>query len=114
VNLSIHDWSSLPGLLPHADLLVNTTPIGMHPHPNASPLTDEEAKLLRSGAIAYDLIYIPSPTQFLRQAQAQGAIAIDGLEMLVQQGAKALELWLEQPAPVDVMRRSLKDHLGLI
>ena len=43
----------------------------------------------------------------------RGAIAIDGLEMLVQQGAAALELWLQQSVPVDVMRDSLRQHLGL-
>ncbi|MCY7285131.1 MAG: shikimate dehydrogenase, partial [Cyanobacteria bacterium CAN_BIN43] len=51
------------------------------------------------------------PTQFLRQAQGRGAIAIDGLEMLVQQGAVALELWLNQPAPVEIMRQALLNHL---
>ena len=68
---------------------------------------------LSPGAIVYDLIYIPNPTKFLQQAQERGAIAIDGLEMLVQQGAAALELWLQQSVPVDVMRYSLHKHLGL-
>lgn len=113
VNLSVRDWSELPNLLPQTDLLVNTTPVGMHPHTNASPLREDEARLVQAGAIAYDLIYIPSPTQFLQQATQQGAIAIDGLEMLVQQGAKALELWLDQPAPVDVMRQAVKQRLGI-
>jgi shikimate dehydrogenase len=93
--------------------LVNTTPIGMHPYINASPLRDMDAQLLKDSAIAYDLIYIPSPTQFLQQAKRQGAIAIDGLEMLVQQGAAALELWLDQTAPVEVMRQALKRQLGV-
>jgi shikimate dehydrogenase len=112
-NLSVHTWPTLPSLLPHTDLLVNTTPIGMHPYINASPLRDMDAQLLKDSAIAYDLIYIPSPTQFLQQAKRQGAIAIDGLEMLVQQGAAALELWLDQTAPVEVMRQALKRQLGV-
>jgi len=70
-------------------------------------------KMLQPGAIAYDLIYVPKPTLFLQQATQQGAIAIDGLEMLVQQGAAALEIWLQQPAPIEVMRRSLQQHLNL-
>jgi shikimate dehydrogenase len=113
VNVQIHTWANLPNLLPHADLLVNTTPIGMSPHVDRSPLNAKEAECLAPNAIVYDLIYTPSPTVFLQQAAEQGAIAIDGLEMLVQQGAAALEIWLQQPVSVDVMRRSLKQHLGL-
>jgi shikimate dehydrogenase len=110
-NLSIHTWNELPDLLPQAHLLVNTTPIGMHSQAAASPLEMEGLTLLPPGAIAYDLIYTPRPTRFLQLAAAQGAIAIDGLEMLVQQGAAALELWLQRPVPVQVMRQALITHL---
>ncbi len=101
----------LPDLIAGADLLVNTTPVGMHPHVEQSPLSLDEISLLAKGAIAYDLIYTPRPTQFLQQAKQQGAIAIDGLEMLVQQGAAALKIWLQQPAPADIMRQALLQHL---
>ncbi|MHC5828437.1 MAG: shikimate dehydrogenase, partial [Nostoc sp.] len=94
--------------------LVNTTPIGMYPKVDESPLSVEEIASLPTGAIAYDLIYIPKPTQFLEQAEKQGAIVIDGLEMLVQQGVAALKIWLQQETiPVEVMRQALKEDLGL-
>ena len=109
--LKIHNWENLSGLLPSADLLVNTTPIGMSPHTDASPVSEELMSGLKEGAIAYDLIYTPSPTKFLSLAGDRGATAIDGLEMLVQQGAAALEIWLQQPVPVDIMCRSLKEEL---
>ena len=113
-NLQVHQWEELPKLIPQANLLVNTTPIGMYPKVNESPLSVEEIANLPKGAIAYDLIYIPKPTQFLEQAEKQGAIAIDGLEMLVQQGAAALKIWLQQEiVPVEVMREALQKHLGL-
>jgi shikimate dehydrogenase len=112
VNLSTHLWDELSNLLPHAQLVVNTTPIGMAPHPNVSPLTPEEGSLLPPNAIAYDLIYTPRPTQFLQTAKAHGAVTIDGLEMLVQQGAVGLKQWLQQAVPVNVMRQSLLDYLG--
>ncbi|BBD67145.1 shikimate 5-dehydrogenase [Nostoc commune NIES-4072] len=113
-NLQVHQWEELPKLIPQANLLVNTTPIGMYPKVNESPLSVEEITNLPKGAIAYDLIYIPKPTQFLKQAQKQGAIAIDGLEMLVQQGVAALKIWLQQEiVPVEVMREALQNHLGL-
>jgi shikimate dehydrogenase len=106
-------WDDLAMLLPTTQLIINTTPIGMYPLVDQSPVDPALLAQLSPGAIAYDLIYIPKPTLFLQQATEQGAIAIDGLEMLVQQGAAALEIWLQQPAPVEVMRRSLQEHLGL-
>lgn len=112
-RLKIHNWDSLSSLIPAADLLVNTTPVGMSPHPNASPVEESLMQKLKQNAIAYDLIYTPNPTQFLKLAQAQGAKTLDGLEMLVQQGVVALEIWLQQSVPVDVMRDSLKEYLGL-
>jgi shikimate dehydrogenase len=114
ITLKVHSWEELPELIPQADLLVNTTPVGMYPHVEQSPVDAAVMRRLKDGAIAYDLIYTPNPTQFLRQAKEQGAIAIDGLEMLVQQGAVALEIWLRQTPPVDVMRQSLQRHLGLL
>lgn len=111
VKLHVHPWEKLPNLIAQADLLVNTTPVGMYPHVGQSPLRAAEMAQLTPGAIAYDLIYTPSPTLFLQQAQQQGAIAIDGLEMLVQQGAAALKIWLQQPVPVNIMRQALQQHL---
>lgn len=113
-NLQVHQWEELSKLIPEANLLVNTTPIGMYPKVDESPLSVEEIASLPTGAIAYDLIYIPKPTQFLEQAEKQGVIAIDGLEMLVQQGVAALKIWLQQETvPVEVMRQALREDLGL-
>lgn len=111
--LTVQPWTALATLLPQADLVINTTPLGMSPQIAASPLSADLAATLNPQAIAYDLIYTPSPSQFLKQAAQQGLQTIDGLEMLVQQGAAALEIWLGQPAPVDIMRRSLRQALKL-
>ena len=110
--LTVHLWQEIPDLIADTDLLVNTTPIGMHPHVHASPIDAQVMAKLSPSAIAYDLIYKPNPTLFLQQAQAQGASTIDGLEMLVQQGAAALKIWLQQTPPVEVMRQALQQHLG--
>jgi shikimate dehydrogenase len=111
--LKIHNWNNLSSLIPAADLLVNTTPVGMSPNAETSPVEASLMQKLKPKAIAYDLIYTPNPTQFLKLAQAQGIMAIDGLEMLLQQGVVALQIWLQQPVPVEVMRDSLKEYLGL-
>jgi shikimate dehydrogenase len=111
--LATHTWEELPQLLPQSSLLVNTTPVGMYPNVDEMPVSAAEMAALPAGAIVYDLIYTPNPTQFLKAARSTGAIAIDGLEMLVGQGAAALQIWLQQPVPVSVMRQSLRQHLGL-
>jgi shikimate dehydrogenase len=109
-NLRVHTWNSLPSLLEIAGLVVNATPIGMAQDPN-TPVSETEMALLPQNAIAYDLIYTPRPTQFLKLASARGLKTIDGLEMLLNQGAIALEFWLEQPVPIDVMHQALLNRL---
>jgi shikimate dehydrogenase len=114
VQLQTHLWDKLPTLMDRENLLlINSTPIGMYPQTEATPVSEELMSKLTASAIVYDLIYTPRPTKFLALAQrVEGVRAIDGVEMLVRQGAVALELWLEQTAPVDIMRQALLDRLG--
>ncbi len=105
-------WSALATVLPQTRLVVNATPLGLATHGEATPLTAAELASLPGGAIAYDLIYRPRPTRWLRLAQAQGCLSLDGAEMLVQQGAAALQLWLDQPVPVQAMREALLARLA--
>ena len=85
----------------------------MHPHIEDSPISAELMRGLQPGAIVYDSIYTPSPTKFLQLAKDSGAIAIDGVEMLVNQGAVAFEWWLSETAPVEIMRQALLDRLKI-
>lgn len=73
----------------HAQLLVNATPVGTFPNNE----TVIESELLHDGLIVYDLVYNPLKTELLRGAEARGARIINGLEMLIYQGLKALEIW---------------------
>jgi shikimate dehydrogenase len=109
-EINIYTWEELGELISTTELLINTTPLGMYPLTEATPVEEELMKKLQPGAIAYDLIYTPTPTKFLKLAQQQGAIAIDGLEMLVQQGAEALKLWVGENPPVEIMRESLESR----
>lgn len=109
--LRIAPWDQGADLLPEAALVVNTTPVGMDPHGDQSPLAPEVLARLPGAAIAYDLIYTPRPTRFLQLAQAQGLQTFDGVEMLVQQGAAALEKWIPRSAPVEIMRTTLLAHI---
>lgn len=110
-NLRVHPWTSIPHLLEVAGIVINATPIGMASDPN-TPISEAEMNLLPNHAIAYDLIYTPRPTKFLQIATARGLKAIDGLEMLINQGACGLEFWLDQPVPIEIMRQALFQHLA--
>ncbi|MGF1570539.1 MAG: shikimate dehydrogenase [Nodosilinea sp.] len=110
--LTVQPWDNLAALLPGADLIVNTTPVGMHTTAGQSPLSSAELALVPATTLVYDLIYTPRPTQLLTLAAQAGLTSLDGLEMLVQQGAAALEIWLGQPVPVETMRRALVEWLG--
>lgn len=116
LSLRIHEWSDLSSLLAVAGIVINTTPVGMTNqianHPD-TPISATQMQLIPPGAIAYDLIYTPRPTQFLKLAAARGLIAIDGLEMLLHQGAIALEFWVGRQAPIAVMHQALLDAIGL-
>ncbi|MFC1996884.1 shikimate dehydrogenase [Chloroflexota bacterium] len=84
-------------------LIVNTTPIGMHPNENASPWPPEIS--LPKNAAIYDLVYNPRETLLVKQARAVGLLASTGMGMLVEQAALAFERWTELEAPRNVMRQ---------
>ncbi len=107
----------LGAALASADLVVNTTPVGMAAagDPAAaerSPLRADQIAALSPATTVYDLIYTPRPTALLRLARQQGCRSIDGLEMLVQQGAASLRLWSGlQEMPVIAMRAAALGRL---
>lgn len=88
--------------LPHADLVINATSMGMLSTADAMPW-DENVSFTQS-QVVYDLIYNPEKTKLLKKAEADGAKAINGLGMLVHQGALAFTIWTGHEAPVQVMK----------
>jgi shikimate dehydrogenase len=92
-----------------ADLLANATPIGTGDL-DASPLP--AGVRLPAGLTVFDLVYRPRRTALLRQAAEQGCRTVEGIEMLVEQGARSFSLWTGRPAPVDVMRAAAYAALG--
>jgi shikimate dehydrogenase len=101
----------LDGVAVEADLIVNSTSIGMaHAEDHGrSPLATAS---LPSGILVYDMVYTPAETPLMRQATEAGALGIGGLWMLVYQGAAAFELWTAKPAPVSVMYRAAEIALS--
>ena len=94
----------------NAEIIINCTPIGMHPHVVASPLPPGVA--LGAGTVVFDTIYNPSRTRLLREAAAAGCRTVSGVDMFVYQAAAQFELWVHRPAPRDVMRRAVLRQLG--
>lgn len=92
-----------------ADIVINTTSVGMYPHIDDTPM---DTQLLRPGMIVSDLIYNPLRTRLLLESLERGCTIHGGLGMFVNQGAYALEYWTGQPAPTDVMRRTILESLG--
>ncbi len=99
-SLTIPQFPNSP-LTISPDLIVNTTPLGMWPHVDASPWPADLP--FPAGALVYDLVYRPQRTLFLQQAAAAGCAVQGGLEMLAAQGAAAFELWTGQKPPLEVM-----------
>jgi shikimate dehydrogenase len=93
---------SLERYASEVDLLVNTTTVGMWPHTDASIWP--EGRPLPVHLAVCDLVYRPLETKLLEQARAAGALAIDGLGMLIAQGALSFEMWTGLWPPEDVMR----------
>ncbi len=90
--------------LPVADILINATPVGLH---EGDPsLTDLDG--LRPGSVVCDLAYRPGGTALISRAKELGFSSVDGLSVLVHQGARSFTLWTGLDAPVEVMRRALE------
>lgn len=94
-----------------SSLIVNATPLGMHPNIEQSPVRESEMQWL-GDHICYDIVYNPLKTTFLRQAEKAGATTIGGLEMLIQQGSQSFKLWTGRPFPVKIVRNKLHEKLA--
>lgn len=99
---------SLASAMLDADVIVHCTPVGMHPKTGASLIPDQ---LLRSGQTVFDIVYTPLETRLLAEARARGLKTISGVEMFVNQAVLQFERFTGEPAPVDVMRRVVLEHL---
>jgi shikimate dehydrogenase len=84
-----------------SELLVNATSVGLRPGDTLDGLPLVDAR------VVVDLVYGAGPTPVARWAEERGARVVDGLEVLVRQGARSLELWTGREAPVDAMRRAV-------
>ena len=112
VDIKVCDWHSeeFKQYLAQADLLVNTTPLGMEGNIDSKPPVDWES--VKKSAFVYDIVYIPAETKFLQEAKEYGHKILNGERMLAEQGVAALHLWTDKDINVDIMVKTLHDYLN--
>ena len=93
--------------LSNQQLIVNTTPLGMTPNVDQSPLPENLP--LPSNIFIYDLVYNPRETKLVRDARAQGLSATTGLGMLIEQAALSFEIWTRYRPQVDILWNAVAD-----
>jgi len=92
-----------------ADVLIQTTPVGMFPRENASPVPHF---VLQEGMVVMDAIYNPLETKLLKTARSRGCRTISGLEMFIHQGAEQFRLWTGSNPPLNIMRSAVLNALS--
>jgi len=104
-QLRITNLANLPSLISNLSLLVNSTPLGMTPNVDVSPLPENLS--LPSNAFIYDLVYNPRETKLVKDARAKGLSATTGLGMLIEQAALSFELWTGHNPPRNIFYTSV-------
>lgn len=106
----VSNSDSIAEVMKYTDVVINCTPIGMHPHEGVSIIP---AELFRDGQAVFDVVYNPIDTKLLCDAKARGLITVSGVEMFINQAAMQFEYFTGVGAPVEEMRRVLMEKLGL-
>jgi shikimate dehydrogenase len=110
VTAEFVQWDDVYALSADTDVLVNATSIGLYPNVTAKP--DLDYNTITASMIVCDVIPNPPHTPFLKEAEACGARTLDGLGMLVYQGAIGFKMWTGLDAPVEVMHQALAKAFG--
>ena len=96
--------------LQDADILINATSVGMHPHVSQSLVAPQ---WLKPDLTVMDIVYNPVETKLAKDANAAGAHVISGVEWLLSQGAASFEIWTGRSPPIEVMRNAALNKLGV-
>lgn len=102
------DWSALPAAIADADVIVNASTLGM----KGADAIDWPLALAKPGAIVLDAVYAPGGTDLVRKARARGLRTVNGLDMLIHQGALAFEIWFGVKPDTDKARQRLNAILA--
>ena len=110
-NVNADSISKINTCLKDADILVDTTPLGMDPHIDDEPIATAED--MHEDLVVFDAVYNPNETVLLKETINAGAKPVYGIKMLLYQGAESFKIWTGVDAPIDVMEKALKDTLNL-
>ena len=102
--------SEINKYLSNADILVDTTPLGMDPHIDDAPIA--RAEDMHDNLVVFDAVYNPHETVLIKEAIKAGAKSVYGIKMLLYQGAESFKIWTGRDAPIDVMENALNQFLG--
>lgn len=94
-----------------ADVLIDATPLGMHPNINDEPIV--KADMMDEDLVVFDAVYNPNETVLIKEAIKANAKPVYGIKMLLYQGAESFKIWTGKTAPVDVMEKALRNTLNL-
>lgn len=94
-----------------ADILIDTTPVGMHPNVDADAIVGADD--MHEGLVVFDAVYNPNETALIKQAIKANAKPVYGIKMLLYQGVESFKIWTGQNPPVDVMEDALRKTLNL-
>lgn len=109
-DVRLDSISQINGYLDNADILVDTTPLGMDPHIDDEPIA--RADSMHEDLVVFDAVYNPNETVLIKEAIKAGAKPVYGIKMLLYQGAESFKIWTGQDAPIDVMEKALNEYLG--
>lgn len=101
------DWASRHDV--SADLLINCTPVGMHPHVDETPY---ERHYLKPSMLVFDTVYNPESTLLVKEARARSCPVVTGVEMFIRQAALQFKLFTEHEPPLPIMRETLRRAIG--
>ena len=102
------DWQARHSVA-QCDILINCTPVGMHPKVDDSPV---HASFLKPGLVVFDTVYNPEHTLLIRDAESRGCTTISGVDMFVRQAAKQFEIFTGITPPLEDMRELLRKAMS--
>ncbi len=103
------DYENMKDMIQDSDILINSTSVGMYPKISGTIVTSD---MMHKDLTVFDIVYNPQNTLLLKEAKKAGATTIDGVMMLVFQGAESFRIWTGRSPPVDIMEKAVRKQLS--